>query len=313
MFESVFAHAQYLSGMWTDIDLLCDSLTGVANGAPAEDTPAYAAFRKYLAFRGRGIPRRTIRGFNEFVKWGASPPRLEFGPADVRRFRFYAGLLEALNSAEEELLGRYRGEGFVEQLDKRRLGLYYATDWILQCQQRDFTLEDLVAASRRMSRLITPVEEAAPAELQRLLDVLVRSEHVERVNSIPQTLVAGVPVLRSVRYRLPRRRLLELGGFLGVFEQEANVLFEADAPPAAPGGEGGASESSWRARYEVISTIGQGGMSSVYRARDRRTGADVAVKELSPDLTNSETIRNRALREARLLAALAHPNVVTRR
>ena len=250
VFESVFAHAQYLSGMWADIDLLCDSLAGAGNDAPARHTPAYKAFRKYLAFKGRGIPQRTIRGFNEFVKLGFDPDKtlvlkhasnelentledaaglnaawLEFSHADVRRFRFYAGLLEALVNAEEELLGRYRGEGSVEQLDKRRLGLYYATDWILQRQQREFTLEDLVTASRRMSRLITPVEEAAPAELQRLLDVLVRSEHVERVDTGPETLVAGVPVLRSVRYRLPRRRLLELGAFLGVFEQEANALF----------------------------------------------------------------------------------------
>ena len=239
VFESVFAHAQYLSGMWENLDMLCDSLAGVTNGAPAGDAPAYEAFRKYLAFRGRGIPRRAIRGFNEFVKWGAAPPRLDFGQADVRRFRFYAGLLDALVSAEEELFGRYRGEGSIEQLDKRRLGIYYATAWILQRQQNDFTLEDLVAASRRMSRLITPVEEAAPAELQRLLDVLVRSEHVERVDTRTQTLVAGVPVPRLVRYRLPRRRLLEFGAFVGVFEQEASIFFKAETPPAASIGDSG--------------------------------------------------------------------------
>ena len=120
VFESVFAHAQYLSGMWTDSDSLCNSLAGATNGRRAEETVAYAAFKKYLAFKGRGIPRRTIRGFNEFVKWDAATPHLEFSHADVRRFRFYAGLLDALVNAEEELLGQYRGEGSVEQLDRRR-------------------------------------------------------------------------------------------------------------------------------------------------------------------------------------------------
>ena len=310
VYESVFAHAQYLSGMWADIDSLCSSLAGAANGACSRDTPAYAAFRKYLAFKGRGIPRRTIRGFNEFVKWDAAPPRLEFGQADVRRFRFYAGLLDALVNAEEELLGRYRGEGSVEELDKRRLGLYYATDWILQRQQHDFTLDDLVAASRRMSRLITPVEEAAPGELQRLLDVLVRSEHVERVDAGAQTLVAGVQVSRSVRYRLPRRRLLELGAFLGVFEQEANVLFKQGASRPTVIGQDTDVGHSWQVRYEVISRIGQGGMSSVYRARDRRTGVEVAVKELSSHLVSEAPIRNRAIREARLLGSMKHPSIV---
>ena len=198
---------------------------------------AYDAFRKYLAYQGRGIPRRTIRGFNEFVRWDSKAPHLEFEPSDVRRFRFYAGLLDTLTGAEEQLLGRYRGEGSVEQLDKRRLGLYYATDWILQREQQEFTLDDLVKASQRMSRLITPVEEAAPGELQRLLDVLLRGSTSRLPESSPRSIVAGVRIEpSSVRYRLPRRRLLELGAFLGVFEQEAQVLFKSAAPAPPPPG-----------------------------------------------------------------------------
>ncbi len=123
----------------------------------------------------------------------------------MRRFRFYAGLLDTLTSAEEQLLGRYRGEGSVEQLDKRRLGLYYATDWILQREQQEFTLDDLVKASQRMSRLITPVEEAAPGELQRLLDVLLHGEYIEAAK-VPAPGTVSSPASRveaegPVRYR----------------------------------------------------------------------------------------------------------------
>ena len=42
---------------------------------------------------------------------GLNAAWLEFSHADVRRFRFYAGLLEALVNTEEELLGRYQWRG----------------------------------------------------------------------------------------------------------------------------------------------------------------------------------------------------------
>jgi serine/threonine-protein kinase len=310
VFESVFAHAQYLSGMWTDVDRLCDSLVGSREPAAPLRTAAYDAFRKYLAYKGRGIPRRTIRGFNEFVRWDNAAPRLEFDPSDVRRFRFYAGLLDTLVNAEEELLGRYRGEGSVEQLDKRRLGLYYATDWILQREQQEFTLDDLVKASQRMSRLITPVEEAAPGELQHLVDVLLRGEYVEVVGSVPGTIVAGVRVApRSKRYRLPRRRLLELGAFLGVFEQEAQALFKTAVPAPPPAGVPD-TDVSWRTQYEVVSQIGRGAMSTVYLVRDKETGRQAALKELSRELTTNPELRSRAEVEGKVLLSLKHPGIV---
>lgn len=314
IYESVFAHAQYLSGMWSDAELLCDSLVGddVASGRAALPNTAYSAFRKYLAFKGRGIARRTVRGFNEFVRWDEDVPCLQFAPSDLRRFRFYAGLLDTLVHAEEELLGRFRGEGSVERLDKRRLGLYYATDWILQREQQEFTLENLVEASRRMSRVIAPVEEAAPVELQRLLDVLVRGEYVESVESGGTAVLAGASVgPRPVRYRLPRRRLLELGAFLGVFEQESQALFKDETltqltprPQEPAGGEliGG--------RYQVVAKIGEGGMARVFRARDLRTGAEVAVKQLSPYLLEDASVRLRAVREGHLLGSFNHPGIV---
>src|SRR5262245_35150397 len=61
--------------------------------------------------------------------------------------------------------------------------------------------------------------------------------------------------------------------------------------------------------YEVISTIGAGGMGEVYRARDTKLNRDVAIKVL-PDLFANDPERlTRFTREAQTLAALNHPGI----
>lgn len=62
--------------------------------------------------------------------------------------------------------------------------------------------------------------------------------------------------------------------------------------------------------YEVIAPLGAGGMGEVYRARDIRLGRDVAVKVL-PEAVATDVARvARFEREARLVAALDHPNIL---
>ena len=65
------------------------------------------------------------------------------------------------------------------------------------------------------------------------------------------------------------------------------------------------------AAYEIISALGAGGMGEVYRARDMRLGRDVALKILPPDVTNEPGRLERFDREARAIAALNHPHIVT--
>src|SRR4051794_4513580 len=60
--------------------------------------------------------------------------------------------------------------------------------------------------------------------------------------------------------------------------------------------------------YDVVSLLGSGGMGEVYRAHDSRLKRDVALKVLQLD---NEDARPRFEREARALAALNHPNIVT--
>jgi serine/threonine protein kinase/Tol biopolymer transport system component len=63
--------------------------------------------------------------------------------------------------------------------------------------------------------------------------------------------------------------------------------------------------------YEIVGAIGSGGMGDVYRARDTRLGRDVALKFLPDDLALDPDRRARFDREARALAALNHPGIVS--
>jgi serine/threonine-protein kinase len=68
--------------------------------------------------------------------------------------------------------------------------------------------------------------------------------------------------------------------------------------PTPPGG-----------RYEIGAVIGQGGMGTVYRTRDRLLERDVALKVLRADVAAPEAAA-RIRREARILARLEHPGIV---
>ena len=61
--------------------------------------------------------------------------------------------------------------------------------------------------------------------------------------------------------------------------------------------------------YEIVAPLGAGGMGEVYRARDTRLHRDVAIKALPSSLSDDPERLARFQREARLLAALNHPNV----
>jgi TolB-like protein len=63
--------------------------------------------------------------------------------------------------------------------------------------------------------------------------------------------------------------------------------------------------------YEILARIGAGGMGDVYQASDTKLGRSVAIKVLPPALVDDPGRLARFQREARMLASLNHPNVVT--
>ncbi|MEO8706523.1 MAG: serine/threonine-protein kinase, partial [Kofleriaceae bacterium] len=63
-------------------------------------------------------------------------------------------------------------------------------------------------------------------------------------------------------------------------------------------------------RYEIAEELGEGGMATVFRARDKELRRDVAVKVLFPHLARRDEVVRRFHREARAAAGLEHPNIL---
>ena len=63
-------------------------------------------------------------------------------------------------------------------------------------------------------------------------------------------------------------------------------------------------------RFELGRRLGAGGLAEVFAARDRRTGAEVAVKLLHAHLAREEEVRRRFRRELAIARSLDHPNIV---
>jgi serine/threonine-protein kinase len=64
-------------------------------------------------------------------------------------------------------------------------------------------------------------------------------------------------------------------------------------------------------RYQVESQVAMGGMATVYRAMDTRLDRQVALKVMHADLARDEEFVNRFIGEAKSVARLSHPNVVS--
>jgi eukaryotic-like serine/threonine-protein kinase len=81
-------------------------------------------------------------------------------------------------------------------------------------------------------------------------------------------------------------------------ESAVRHLQQVLGDPEPPGG-----------RYEIVAVVGEGGMGTVYQARDRVLDREVALKVLRADVAGAEA-ETRLRREARILARLEHPGIV---
>lgn len=62
--------------------------------------------------------------------------------------------------------------------------------------------------------------------------------------------------------------------------------------------------------YEILGAIAEGGMGSIYRARDLEQDREVAIKALKPQLAQDPTVIRRFLREGELIARLDHESII---
>jgi serine/threonine protein kinase len=93
-------------------------------------------------------------------------------------------------------------------------------------------------------------------------------------------------------------------GFLGAPTLAMDVDPASDALPTPPDITGQSIGS-----YHLEALLGAGGMGEVYRSRDTKLGRDVAIKILPRAFTRDPDRLARFEREARMLAALNHPNI----
>jgi serine/threonine-protein kinase len=318
VYESVFCYDKYLACLWAGADEICDgfvdwdklkreakqsetsadsSATATLsreNGAPL----VYEDFKKYLAYKGRGIPRRIIRGFNEHVQWSGKRPELAFTRPDARRMRFYAGLQDLLGRNERRLFGKITEEILNTQRDKSRLGVYYLLDWILRRGEFEFTMTDLLGASQQLSAKIAPTQDVAPEMIRALLDILSEGEYLAAAgNAQDQVQIGDVGAQKEPRYKLTPRRLAELRGLAEAFEAEA-AAFKSEPTSAQKIGP-----------YKIIASVGKGGMGEVFRAWDERNNRFVAVKVMAANLASDPLAAARFKREAQVLSALQHPGI----
>ena len=302
IYESVFSYARYLQPMWAHADRIFDPFldANVFESVTATELAAtYASFKKFLAFNGRGIPRRILRKFNERVRWDGARPVLSFSAVDVRQFRFFADLQDLLDRNQRELLGELEDDGFSGRADRQRLALYYLVDWVLTRGFDEFSQADAVAASRRLSRLIAPGEEAAPQFAGRLLRLLCEQQYLEALatNGASGGSASAGSAASAQRYRLTRKRLIEMGSLAGVLEPDPQAAATERA-------------KKFGGRYDVRSVIARGGMSTVYLAEDLRFNRMVVIKEQLPDIADDAIVRRRFRHETEVLSKLAHENIV---
>lgn len=85
---------------------------------------------------------------------------------------------------------------------------------------------------------------------------------------------------------------------LAMRREDHEMLARGARPDAAPAG------------FQILKTLGQGGMGVVYEALDLGLQRNVALKKLRAEVADSPRERGRFLKEARTVAALKHPNIV---
>lgn len=308
VYESVFSYDKYLPCLWVDADAICDQLVERIDLLSPYHHQIYEEFKKYLTYKGRGIPRRIIRTFNEYVEWNDDHPILAFSKPAVRRVRFFAGLQDVLRSNEKSLFGETHEEFVGTQSDKRRLGIYYLIDWIFRQGSSEFRLKDVLNASKRLSAKIALAEEVLPDVAGNIIKILLSADYLQEIrNSVNRVVInkaneiQNANVLDEKRYRISPRRLGEIGGLAADVNVEVG-----DTPTIAALIR--KEQINGIAAYEFVRLIGRGGMGAVYEAIDNRNGRRAAVKVIM-DSTDSEMLR-RFKREALIMRELNHPNIV---
>ncbi|WP_131737249.1 serine/threonine-protein kinase [Actinomadura roseirufa] len=301
VYESVFGWRMYVPCAWNAVERL---LAGTVEPGQEDQADQLRIFGDYLRFKARGVPRRLLQEFNEFVSWQHHAPILEVSPRDAPLIGFYARLENILRDFMTGTDGAPLFPIPIDE-DRRRLSAYYVVDWVLRSEGEPIRASDLFQEERDAE--FDPLLQVSRRSVDRLLAHLADQGVVEtlRRGDGHATIYGDVSDAQESVYRVARDVRQTLLSFALRYESERAALdvttTGVHTNPATPviGG-----------RYELVSALGAGGMSEVWSGHDRLLGRTVAVKMLRTALREEPGMLARARREAEITSRLEHPNIV---
>ena len=129
--------------------------------------------------------------------------------------------------------------------------------------------------------------------------------------SADRTYQGDVPSAQQDVFQLSPEYRVKLSEFARVNERERADL-GADGPRSEPWADSHVGGEIDRGRYELLEELDREGLGRVYRARDRHTFQECAVKLFDPlMIPQHDMVRTRFERAARIVLSLSHPNIVT--
>jgi tetratricopeptide (TPR) repeat protein len=246
------------------------------------------------SYRAAGDPLRAAKAFEDSYEWDRAIECYREAGESAKLLVLLEKVGEYFEAGELALeLGEVdRAIAALQQVDLRDRRYPRSCERLAEILEGQGEFE--LAARKLGDAVDASGGDAAPVSLLARLAFLL-----ERADRLEQALEA---------YETVRQRDLAQAGVADKIQELRERLRKANEtePPAvatqAPQGE---------SRYELLGEIGRGGMGVVFKARDRRLDRVVALKRLPENLRNHPTAVKLFLREARAVAALNHPNIVT--
>src|SRR6266404_2895584 len=138
-------------------------------------------------------------------------------------------------------------------------------------------------------------------QVKEIFDSALQYEPAERARFVSEACGEDVALRREVESLIASHE--KDGSFIDSPAYEAAAGLLASDPELTVGEKIG--------HYEILSTLGSGGMGEVYLAHDTRLDRKVALKVLPGAFTQDQDRLHRFEEEARAASALNHPNILT--
>jgi hypothetical protein len=218
IYESVFGWRMYVPCSWDAPDKLVAELVTPDAEISRDDLQLLVG---YLRFKARGVLRRLLQEFNDFVAWDpeSEVPHLQISDEDMKRVQFYAEL--------EETMRQYFERGDRRRLfpvpideDRWRLGGYYVMDWVLRSEGNPFSATELLREDGATD--FDPLLRISRRNVDSLLDHFAEHQIIDVIRGMRagERLIGDVAESGAKVYRLTERVQRDLFGFALKHESE---------------------------------------------------------------------------------------------